>query len=75
MPSKRFPALKSTWMVLRFTRRWLGLPRYVASDLSLSIGRDYSGLSFDFLAANRTLIAQLATGRIKLGEILENHTA
>jgi hypothetical protein len=26
---------------------------------------------YDFLAANRELIAQLATGRIKPGEILE----
>jgi 8-oxo-dGTP diphosphatase len=29
---------------------------------------------YDFLAANRALIAQLATGRIKPGEILQNHT-
>jgi len=28
---------------------------------------------YDFLAANRPLIAQLATGRIKPGEILQHH--
>jgi 8-oxo-dGTP diphosphatase len=30
---------------------------------------------YDFLAANRQLIAQLATGRLKPGEILEAHSS